>query len=61
MNKQNIFPLAIGTYGLGANRSKAWEDNNNELVIDEKEMEALIYSYDQGQNFMETSHIYAGG
>jgi diketogulonate reductase-like aldo/keto reductase len=61
MNKENIFPLAIGTYGLGAKRCESWEDNNNELVIDEKEMQALIYSYEQGQNFIETSYIYAGG
>ena len=61
MNKENIFPLAIGTYGLGASRSESWEDNNNELVIDEEEMKTLIYSYEQGQNFIETSYIYAGG
>ena len=61
MNKKNIFPLAIGTYGLGASRSESWEDNNNELVIVEEEMKALIYSYEQGQNFIETSYIYAGG
>ena len=61
MNKENIFSLAIGTYGLGASRSESWEDNNNELVIDEEEMKALIYSYEQGQNFIETSYIYAGG
>ena len=61
MNKENIFPLAIGTYGLGASRSESWEDNNSELVIDEEEMNSLIYSYEQGQNFIETSYIYAGG
>lgn len=61
MNKKDIFPIAIGTYGLGANRSESWEDNENELVIDEEEMNALIYSYEQGQNYIETSYIYAGG
>lgn len=61
MNKKDIFPIAIGTYGLGASRSESWEDNNNELVIDEEEMKSLIYSYEQGQNFIETSYIYAGG
>ena len=61
MNKENIFPLAIGTYGLGASRNESWEDNDNELVIDEEEMKALIYSYEQGQNFIEISYIYAGG
>jgi hypothetical protein len=29
MKKETIFPLAIGTYGLGASRSESWEDNNN--------------------------------
>lgn len=61
MNKENIFPIAIGTYGLGASRSESWEDNNNEIVINEEEMNALMYSYEQGQNFIETSYIYAGG
>lgn len=61
MNKENIFPLAIGTYGLGASRNESWEDNNSELVIDEEEMNSLIFSYEQGQNFIETSYIYAGG
>ena len=48
MKKENIFPIAIGTYGLGASRNESWEDNNNEL-------------YEQGQSFIETSYIYAGG
>lgn len=61
MNKENIFPIAIGTYGLGASRCESWEQNNNELIIDEKEMEALMYSYEHGQNFIDTSYIYAGG
>jgi len=61
MKKQDIFPLAIGTYGLGAQRSESWEENDNELVINEEEMKALIYSYQKGQNFIETSFIYAGG
>jgi len=61
MNKENIFPLAIGTYGLGADRSESWDDNKSELVINEEEMNALIYSYEQGQNYIETSYIYAGG
>ena len=61
MEKKNIFPIAIGTYGLGASRSESWEDNNSELIIDEEEMDALIYSYEQGQNYIDTSYIYAGG
>lgn len=61
INKENIFPIAIGTYGLGADRSESWDDNKSELVINKEEMNALIYSYEQGQNYIETSYIYAGG
>lgn len=61
MNKENIFPLAIGSYGLGASRSESWTDNNDELIIDEEEMNALMYSYNMGQNYIDTSYIYAGG
>ena len=61
INKENIFPIAIGTYGLGADINESWDDNNNELIINEEEMNALIYSYEQGQNYIETSYIYAGG
>ena len=60
MKKENIFPLAIGTFGLGASRSEAWSDNNEELIIDEKEMESVIYSYNKGQNYLDCSYIYAG-
>ena len=31
------------------------------FLIDEEEMDALIYSYEQGQNYIDTSYIYAGG
>lgn len=61
MRKKDIFPIAIGTYGLGASRSESWEDNKVELVIDEKEMQSIIYSYEKGQNYIDTSYIYAGG
>ena len=61
MNKKDIFPIAIGSYGLGASRSESWSDNNNDLVIDEDEMNAVIYSYEHGQNYIDTSYIYAGG
>ena len=61
MDKKDIFPIAIGSYGLGASRSESWEDNKEELVIDEKEMQAIIYSYKRGQNYLDTSYIYAGG
>ena len=61
MNKKDIFPIAIGSYGLGASRSESWSDNSNDLVIDEDEMNAVIYSYEHGQNYIDTSYIYAGG
>ena len=52
MEKKDIFPIAIGSYGLGASRSESWSDNNSELIIDENEMNALIYSYENGQNYI---------
>ena len=61
MEKKDIFPIAIGTFGLGAARSESWTDDTSELVINENEMNALIYSYEQGQNYIDTSYIYAGG
>ncbi len=61
MEKKDIFPLAIGSYGLGASRSESWEDNNSKLIIDEDEMRALLYSYENGQNYIDASYIYAGG
>lgn len=61
MRKKDIFPIAIGSYGLGASRSESWEDNKAALVIDEKEMQSIIYSYESGQNYIDTSYIYAGG
>lgn len=61
MNKNNIFPIAIGTFGLGASRMESWNDDSSELVIDENEMKAVLYSYKKGQNYIDTSYIYAGG
>lgn len=61
MEKKDIFPIAIGSFGLGASRSESWEDNKSEIVIDEEEMKSLIYSYKSGQNYIDTSYIYAGG
>ena len=61
MEKKDIFPIAIGSFGLGASRSESWSDDNSELVIDENEMNAVIYSYEHGQNYIDTSYIYAGG
>lgn len=61
MEKKDIFPIAIGSYGLGASRSESWEDSKTELMIDENEMQAIIHSYENGQNYIDTSYIYAGG
>lgn len=61
MEKKDIFPIAIGSYGLGASRSESWEDSKEELIIDENEMNAIIYSHEKGQNYIDTSYIYAGG
>ena len=61
MEKKDIFPIAIGSFGLGASRSESWSDDNSELVVDENEMNAIIYSYEHGQNYIDTSYIYAGG
>ena len=58
MNKKDIFPIAIGSYGLGASRSESWEDSKEELIIDENEMNAIIYSYEKGQNYIDTNYLY---
>ena len=34
MDKKDIFPIAIGSYGLGASRSELWEDNKDDLVVE---------------------------
>ena len=47
MNKEDIFSLAIGSYGLGANRCKSWEDNNNDLIINEDELVANLFRINQ--------------
>lgn len=61
MKKEDIFPIAIGSYGLGAIAHESWEDDKNNIKIDEEEMNALIHSYECGQNYIDTSYIYAGG
>ena len=61
MDRKGIFPIAIGTYGLGASRSESWSDNEQEFQVDENAMRAVLYSYQKGQNYIDTSYIYAGG
>ena len=61
-NKSQIHPIAIGTYGLGAERTETWEENK-EITIStkDKELAALLTAFEAGQNYIETSFIYAGG
>ena len=61
-NIGEINPIAIGTYGLGAERFEVWNEGKNEKYKDyDKHMEALEYSFSIGQNLIECSYIYAGG
>lgn len=59
--KSEIFPIAIGTYGLGAERTEAWTEGNVPTSYNKEHMKALEYSFEKGQNYIETSFIYAGG
>lgn len=61
LGKKDIFPIAIGSYGLGASRSESWNDSEEIFEIDEDAMKAVLYSYEKGQNYIDTSYIYAGG
>ncbi len=62
LEKEDIFNIAIGTFGLGADRFETWNEEN---MIDDKkqsnDLQSLMYSFERGQNFIETSYIYAGG
>ena len=62
LEKKDIFNIAIGTFGLGADRFETWseEENINETV-QQKDLNSLMYSFESGQNYIETSFIYAGG
>lgn len=62
-NKNEIHSIAIGTYGLGAERFEIWKENkqNGNNDAHKQHIEAILYSYECGQNFIETSFIYAGG
>lgn len=58
---QDIHPLAIWTYGLWAKRYESqWEDMEKDSD-DIQDMESLMYQYQNGQNYIEASFIYAGG
>jgi len=62
VNKKDIFSIAIGTFGLGADRFETWNEEQN--ISDEyqlNDLNSLIHSFNKGQNYIETSFIYAGG
>lgn len=48
INKENINPIGIGTFNIDIDDRK-------------KTMEALMYSYEHGQNYIDTSYIYDSG
>jgi diketogulonate reductase-like aldo/keto reductase len=61
-NKSQIHPIAIGTYGLGADRTEMWKENKEASTsTKDKELTALLTAFEAGQNYIETSFIYAGG
>jgi diketogulonate reductase-like aldo/keto reductase len=59
LNRETIFPLAIGTFGLGAARIEAGE--TAEFDMDLTHLKALRAAHEAGYNYIETSYIYAGG
>ena len=58
-SSSQIFPIGIGTFGLGANptESGAVEVHANQ----EDELQTLLYGFGQGQNYIETTYHYAEG
>lgn len=58
---KDLHPLAIWTYWLWANRYEAESLQWNIFFDDSKDMEALIAQYENWQNYLETSFIYAWG
>lgn len=61
INRNQLFPIAIGTFGLGAGRYESLSGSKDEDSNSSRDMKALIYSFKFGQNYIETSYIYAGG
>jgi len=55
LNLNKIFPLAIGTWGIGG-FAKSDPDND-----DTRQIDALAYMFDRGMNFVEINHWYAQG
>ncbi len=48
LNSNEIFPIGIGTFKL-------------DLENSQKTLQALLHSFDKGQNFMSTSLLYDNG
>lgn len=61
-NKAQIHPIGIGTFGLGADRFEYSEKNSNWIIsYKDVHLQALLASFEAGQNYIETSFIYANG
>ena len=55
INKKDIFPIGIGTWGIGGFMEK---DTNVDFAKQEK---ALTYMFDKGLNLVETNMWYSQG
>lgn len=61
-NQSEIHHIAIGTFGLGAERKEEWtEKSTSDSGTNNDELNALMTAFTAGQNYIETSFIYAGG
>lgn len=61
MERHAIFPLAIGTYGLGAARIESLDPIVDARPGSTGHMAALVAAHAAGMNLLEASYIYAGG
>jgi len=56
---KQIFPIGLGTFGVGANASeKDVKSTKNNLS---GQLDSLLYAFSLGQNYIETSYHYAKG
>lgn len=55
LNKQDIFPIGIGTWGIGGYMEK------DSSINEPKQVKALKYMIDKGCNFIEVNHWYSQG
>lgn len=59
LSPQQIHPLGVGTFGLGADPT---ENTPSQSRIDQNQhLETTLYRISLGHNFFETSHHYANG